>query len=107
ALIGDVLPVGRRSAALGVVGAVDTLGWVIVPIWGALLVGLAPGSQPWRWAFWVNIPLAVVVAAVILHTSRGNADRPRDWVRRLDIPGALLLAAALAAFNVGLSAGGE
>jgi MFS family permease len=107
ALIGDVLPVGRRSAALGVVGAVDTLGWVIGPIWGALLVGLAPGSQPWRWAFWVNIPLAVVVAAVILHTSRGNADRPRDWVRRLDIPGALLLAAALAAFNVGLSAGGE
>lgn len=107
ALIGDVLPAGRRSAALGVVGAVDTLGWVLGPIWGALLVGLAPGDQPWRWAFWVNIPLAVVVAVIILLTSRGRVARPRDWLNRLDIPGALLLAGALTAFNVGLSAGGE
>src|SRR5215218_2891357 len=53
ALIGDVLPVGKRSAALGVVGAIDTLGWVLGPIWGAVLVGLAPGHQPWRWAFFI------------------------------------------------------
>lgn len=107
ALIGDVLPAGRRSAALGVVGAVDTLGWVLGPIWGALLVGLAPGDQPWRWAFWVNIPLAILVAGVILVTTRKRIARPRDWISRLDIPGALLLAAALTAFNLGLSAGGE
>lgn len=107
ALIGDVLPAGRRSAALGVVGAVDTLGWVLGPIWGALLVGLAPGEQPWRWAFWVNIPLAIIVAAIILFTTRGRIKQPRDWLARLDIPGAILLAAALTAFNVGLSAGGE
>ncbi len=107
ALIGDVLPAGRRSAALGVVGAVDTLGWVVGPIWGALLVGLAPGNQPWRWAFWVNIPLAIAVGAIIVLTTRGRIERPRDWLIRLDIPGALLLAAALTAFNLGLSAGGE
>lgn len=107
ALIGDVLPAGRRSAALGVVGAIDTLGWVLGPIWGAVLVSLAPGHQPWRWAFYVNIPLAVVVAAVILLTTRTWVARPRDWLRRLDIPGALLLASALTAFNLGLSAGGE
>ncbi|MFN8663330.1 MAG: MFS transporter [Thermomicrobiales bacterium] len=107
ALIGDVLPVGHRSSALGVVGAVDTLGWVIGPIWGALLVGLAPGDQPWRWAFWINIPLAAVVATVILLTSRKRVAHPKDWLSRLDIPGALLLAGALTAFNVGLSAGGE
>lgn len=107
ALVGDVLPAGRRSAALGVVGAIDTLGWVLGPLWGALLVGLGPGDQPWRWAFLVNIPLAIAVAVVILLTSRHQSIRPRDWLARLDIPGALLLAGALAAFNLGLSAGGE
>jgi MFS family permease len=107
ALIGDVLPVGRRSAALGLVGAIDTLGWVLGPIWGALLVGLAPGDQPWRWAFWVNIPLALAVGAVILFTTRRRIERPKDWIRRLDIPGAVLLAATLTALNLGLSAGGE
>lgn len=107
ALIGDVLPAGRRASALGLVGAIDTLGWVLGPIWGALLVGLAPGDQPWRWAFWINIPLAAIVAVVILLTSRNRVRTKQDWLNRLDIPGTVLLAGALTAFNLGLSAGGE
>ncbi|MFT4036767.1 MAG: MFS transporter [Thermomicrobiales bacterium] len=107
ALIGDVLPPGQRSAALGLVGAIDTLGWVLGPLWGALLVGIAPGEQPWRWAFWINIPLAAAVGVVILLTNRERHARPPDWLRQLDVPGALLLAGALTAFNVALSAGGE
>ncbi|MEA2532086.1 MAG: hypothetical protein QOG89_3730, partial [Thermomicrobiales bacterium] len=62
ALVGDLLPPGKRLTALGAVGAVDTLGWVLGPLWGAAVVGLAPGDEPWRWVFWINLPLCIVVA---------------------------------------------
>jgi MFS family permease len=107
ALVGDLFPPGRRAAALGVVGAIDTLGWVLGPIWGAVLVGLAPGDEPWRWVFIVNIPLAIAASLAIGRLGVRGASLPRDWLRRLDLPGALLLAVSLLALNLGLSSGGE
>jgi MFS family permease len=107
ALVGDLLPPGRRAAMLGLVGAIDTLGWVTGPLWGALLVEVAPGQEPWRWVFIVNIPLAILAAVAIARVGGARKTVPPDWVRRLDIPGALLLAGTLLALNLGLSAGGE
>jgi EmrB/QacA subfamily drug resistance transporter len=107
AMVGDVLPPGRRAAALGLVGAVDTLGWVLGPIWGAVLVEIAPGQDSWRWVFIVNIPLAVAAAVAIGRVGMRNAAGTTRWVERLDIPGALLLAGTLLTLNLGLSAGGE
>ena len=107
ALVGDLLPPGRRAAALGLVGAIDTLGWVMGPLWGALLVGIGPGQESWRWVFVVNLPLALVAAIAIGRSGGTSPRRSSDWLRRLDIPGALLLAATLIALNLGLSAGGE
>lgn len=108
ALVGDLLPPARRVAALGVVGAIDTLGWVMGPIWGATVVGLVPGDEPWRWVFAVNVPLAVIAAIAIARTVKvGHGDTRRGWLDRLDIPGAALLVVALILLNLGLSAGGE
>jgi EmrB/QacA subfamily drug resistance transporter len=107
AMVGDLLPPGRRAAVLGLVGAVDTLGWVLGPIWGAMLVEIAPGPDPWRRAFIVNVPLAVAATIAI---GRVGGERPpavKAWASRLDVPGALLLAGTLLALNLGLSAGGE
>jgi EmrB/QacA subfamily drug resistance transporter len=106
AMVGDVLPPGRRAAALGLVGAIDTLGWVLGPMWGAMLVEIAPGQDPWRWVFIVNIPLAIAAALAIGRV--GEVKYPASgWASRLDVPGALLLAGTLLALNLGLSAGGE
>lgn len=107
ALVGDLLPPGRRASALGVVGAIDTLGWVMGPLWGAFLIAVAPGQEPWRWVFIVNIPLALIAAVAIGRAGAHVAFPRADWLRRLDLPGAFLLAGALLAFNLGLSAGGE
>ncbi len=115
ALVGDLLPPGRRAGALGLVGAVDTLGWVLGPLWGALVVGIAPGANPWHWVFWINLPLGLLA---LLALRRGTRSAPSEgeppaelwvggWLHRLDLPGAALLAAALVALNLGLSAGGE
>src|SRR3954468_5568380 len=107
AMVGDLLPPGRRAAALGLVGAVDTLGWVLGPIWGAMVVEIAPGPDPWRWVFIVNVPLAI--AAIVAISRLGGAKSPpvKAWSSRLDLPGAFLLAGTLLALNLGLSAGGE
>ena len=107
AMVGDVLPPGRRAAALGLVGAVDTLGWVLGPIWGAVLVEIAPGQDSWRWVFIVNIPLALAAAVTIGRVGVRTATGTTRWVEKLDVPGALLLAGTLLALNLGLSAGGE
>lgn len=107
ALVGDVLPAGRRAAALGLVGAIDTLGWVLGPIWGAALVEIAPGGQPWRWAFIINIPLAIVASIAVSRVRRPGGERVAGWFRRLDLPSVALLAGSLLALNLGLSAGGE
>jgi MFS family permease len=107
ALVGDVLPPGRRAMALGLVGAVDTLGWVLGPLWGALLVAIAPGSEPWRWAFIVNIPLAIAAAVAIGRLGMHRRAAVAEWLLRLDLPSVVLLAGSLLALNLGLSAGGE
>ena len=44
AYVADVLPPERRPLALGIVGAVDTAGWVIGPLYGALMVAFSNGA---------------------------------------------------------------
>jgi EmrB/QacA subfamily drug resistance transporter len=107
ALVGDVLPPGRRAAALGLVGAVDTLGWVLGPMWGALVGEIAPGQDSWRWVFIINIPLALAAAVAVGRVGARKTPNRAGWVEKLDVPGALLLAGTLLALNLGLSAGGE
>jgi EmrB/QacA subfamily drug resistance transporter len=111
ALVGDLLPPGRRLAALGLVGAVDTLGWVLGPIWGALVVGVFDSaSDAWRWVFYINIPIGLLVAAFVgysVETIDEQTPITNMQLGRLDIVGILLLGAAMVCLNLGLSSGGE
>ncbi|MHB8644670.1 MAG: MFS transporter [Thermomicrobiales bacterium] len=102
ALVGDILPPRRRAAVIGLVGAIDTMGWVLGPLYGAALLGLT-GS--WRTVFWINVPIAVITVVVLLFTWRGvRQQRTRE---RLDLAGALLLSASLVCLNLALSSGSE
>lgn len=96
AVVGDVYPEGQRSRALGTLGAIETLGWVWGPLYGAILVRLLD----WQWQFWLNVPLGVAGLAAVQWALKGQtrpADRPRiDWL------GAGLLTATLVALNVAL-----
>lgn len=117
ALVGDLLPEGRRLTALGAVGAVDTLGWVLGPIWGAAVVGIIGGDEAWRWVFWVNLPVGIAVALAVAVTGQRRGRRlptnaapdatSLNQSRRLDLPGVVLLGFGLLLLNLGLSAGGE
>lgn len=109
ALAGDVLPRRMRLAGIGLVSAVDTLGWVLGPTWGAVVVGLVPGAdQPWRWVFWLNIPFLLIALAVVMRGfPRQSVDRASHPARAIDVPGAMLLAVALISMNLALASGGE
>ncbi len=102
ALVGDLLPPRRRAAVIGLVGAIDTMGWVLGPLYGAVLLQL---TNSWRVVFWINVPVAVVTVLILLFTWRGVPQQRRR--ERLDLLGALLLAGSLVCLNLALSSGAE
>lgn len=96
AIIGDIYAPRRRATALGVLGAIDTAGWVWGPLYGALLVRYLH----WRWQFYLNVPLSLLGMAAAWWALR---DLPPAAGRgRLDWRGVALLTAGLVALNVAL-----
>lgn len=108
ALAGDVLPPRMRLAGIGLVSATDTLGWVLGPTYGALVSELLPVDEPWRWVFWLNLPLLALALVVVARGFPRHADGTSPaGARTLDLPGALLLTGALITLNLALASGGE
>ncbi|MGH3012009.1 MAG: MFS transporter, partial [Gaiellaceae bacterium] len=78
----------ERNIALGVWGAVGGFGAAA----GVLLGGILTDALSWEWIFFVNIPVGViafVLAPILLAESRDAR------VKRFDVPGAVLVTAAL------------
>ncbi len=98
ALVADLYPADRRGVPLGVVGAVQELGSVLGPLYGAVV--LAFGD--WRDIFWINLAVGLVLAAAVAKlapaTPVGGSDRSPRWdARRLDWVGLVLGGLALTA----------
>ncbi|MDT5136982.1 MAG: hypothetical protein QOD58_1244 [Mycobacterium sp.] len=60
ALIGEVVPLRERGRYQGILGAVFGVTTVV----GPLLGGYFTDYLTWRWAFWINVPVSVVVICV-------------------------------------------
>ena len=88
ALVADLYPVERRGVPLGVVSAVQELGSVVGPLFGALVLAVAD----WRAIFAINLAVGLVLAAAI----RGTAGSPARVVPR-DLLGLALLAICVTA----------
>lgn len=90
----------QRSRALGLNGSLMAAGFTT----GAILGGVLTDLLSWRWAFFINVAVAIVVlivAPTVLEESRPKT-RPR-----LDVPGAITVTLGLLAIVYGLTTAGE
>ena len=91
ALVADLHPVERRGVPLGVVSAVQELGSVVGPLFGAVVLAVAD----WRAIFAINLGVGLVLATAIRSLAGSGSQHGQRG--RSDLPGAALLVLALAA----------
>jgi MFS family permease len=85
ALVADLWPPERRGLPLGVVGAMQELGSVLGPLYGAAVLTAAS----WRAIFWINAMVGVLLAVAMVRRRQ-----------RLDLLGLLLIALFLAGLSL-------
>ncbi|MEU5977486.1 MFS transporter [Streptomyces sp. NPDC047315] len=99
ALIATTFPQGRaRNRAMGVYAAMGGVGATI----GLLLGGVLTDAVDWRWVFFVNIPVGLLILVgtrTLTEAERGTG--------RLDVPGAITGTGGLVALVYGITRGGE
>ncbi len=96
AVIGDTFPVEKRGSALGLIGAVFGIAFLVGPILGGVILF----ALNWHWLFLINLPIAavlIVAAMRLLPSARPQVRRPFDWV------GMIVLAVLLTALSYGLN----
>jgi EmrB/QacA subfamily drug resistance transporter len=90
----------ERYRALGVWAALGGVGAAV----GVLLGGTLTSGPGWPWIFLVNVPVGVLVAAVVPATVAGST---RSAARGVDVPGALAVTAAAGLLIYGLVRAGD
>ena len=95
AVIGDTFPKEKQGSALGLIGAVFGLAFLIGPVLGGILLQLS-----WQWLFVVNLPIAIalVIGGWKLLPQEGKSSAlPFDWA------GGVLLTTLLLGLAIGIT----
>ena len=97
ALVADLYPAERRGVPLGIVSAVQEIGSVLGPLFGAAVLAVSD----WRAIFAINLAVGLVLAAAIRTLAPRSSSvvetTPRRTSRpRVDLVGLLLLLATFA-----------
>ena len=109
ALAGQLFSRTAHLAAIGTIASVETLGWIVGPSYGALVSVISGNSDDaWRWLFWLNLPIGLLVAWNIRQRIAGPTTR-ESWsgLRRLDAIGAILMTSVIVFSCLGLTSSGE
>jgi EmrB/QacA subfamily drug resistance transporter len=96
AVIGDTFPQEKRGSALGLIGAVFGIAFMVGPLLGSGILKIAS----WNWLFLINLPIAliiVVLALRILPNTKPAQLKSFDWA------GMAALAVLLSALAYGIN----
>lgn len=63
-IVAEAFPPGERGMALGTIGSIVSMGTVIGPVIGGLILG----ALSWRWLFFLNLPFALLSFPIGLRT---------------------------------------
>ncbi|MBX3061376.1 MAG: MFS transporter [Anaerolineae bacterium] len=122
ALVGDLFPPERRSQPVGLIGAVDTLGWVLGHLYGGVMVnffnqrggeiaawlqsiGLNLPPPDWHTLFYLNVPIGLIAFVLTWLALRGV--KSPSGVGRFDVVGAVMVSLSLILLNLGLGGSAE
>jgi EmrB/QacA subfamily drug resistance transporter len=97
-VIGQSFPPEKRGTALGLVGAVYGVATIVGPTLGSTIIDLA-GQDHWGFIFFINVPICILT----LFLSRVMEESKKVVKNRLDVPGALVLAALIASLLYALT----
>ena len=99
-----VFPATLHTRAITMVSGV----WSVGALSGPLLGGILAGWGLWRWAFWIDVPIAVAVAALAERTGLPRRDDPPKGAgasARIGFGRLALLGVAVMAMAVGGTSG--
>jgi EmrB/QacA subfamily drug resistance transporter len=100
AIVTEVFPSSERGRALGIIGAVVSLGIALGPTVGGLLMGISG----WRTIFLVNVPIGMLASFIVVRHVPSNSSQ-RSSGQRFDWLGALIMTATLTCFALGMTNG--
>lgn len=87
AIIGKFLPVEKRGMGFGLSASAAALGIML----GSPLSGLITGLSSWHWIFLINIPVGILVIALILKDKKVFVEQSKSCQNgNFDIKGAIL-----------------
>jgi len=95
ALAADLYHDRSRTLALGSVAALQEAGSVFGPLYGATVAAAAASAGGWRFAFWLNLPLAALCTVGLVFGARRIEAAEPPPPSSIDWPGAALLGAGL------------
>ena len=99
-IAGDIYTVAERAKTQGYLASV----WAISSVVGPTLGGVFSQFASWRWIFFVNVPLCILAAWMLMRSFHETVERRRH---RIDYAGAALLTAGTSLLILAVLEGGQ
>jgi MFS family permease len=110
-LIAYCVPPRQRPTLIGLMGAMYGLAAIVGPLMGGAFTDNP--SLTWRWCFYINLPLGVLPAVIVVafispFTGGGKQGKVSlaDQLKQMDLPGTLFLLSAIVCLLLALQWGG-
>jgi len=98
AIVTEAFPASERGKALGITGSMVSIGIVIGPTIGGIIID----ALSWNWIFFVNIPVGIIGIWMVV---KFVPNLKPIGKQRFDVPGAVFLFISLLSLLIGLTLG--